>query len=106
MNRPSKPTQVLRDAGAADLEEGGFEGGVEPGSLMQGLRQRSPIIETRLQRHRLGSSGHSQAFGDRIQGAARCAPENIGKRNCELFQALFRPSMNHNATETSWAVFH
>jgi hypothetical protein len=79
---------------------------VEPEALMQGLRQWSPIIETLLLRHRPGLSGHRPAFGERMRGAARCAPESIGKRNCELFQTLFRPSMNRNATETSWAVFH
>jgi hypothetical protein len=31
---------------------------------------------------------------------------SLRKRNCELFQALFQASANHNDGQTSWAVFH
>ena len=87
--------------GVTGRGDGGCEGGVVPEALMQGLRQRLPIIETAPAGARQGSSARRQARGDGTGHFEQCAPESAGKRNCELFQPLFRSSVNHNETETS-----
>jgi hypothetical protein len=39
-----------------------------------------------------------------VQGFSPRAAVSVGKRNCEMFQGLFRPSVNHNDGQTSLAV--
>lgn len=60
------------------------------------LRQRW-IIERALDLRR---PGYSNVIG--LQPFAPAGAVSFRKRNCQMFQALFQASVNHNDRQTSW----
>ncbi len=66
-------------------------------ALMQIPLGTNPIIES-LQTVLRTPQRRSRRYA---QGPWTHCTVSVGKRNNELFQALFRPSANHNETETS-----
>jgi hypothetical protein len=71
----------------------GGVGAVEPVALMRFPWGTTSIIESTGR----CSAAHATPF------EARTA--TFGNFNCELFQVLFRASVNHNGRQTSWTVF-
>jgi hypothetical protein len=58
---------------------------------------KARIIETALARL-------AALFAAAERRGARVDTVSCGKRNCEMFQALFRASVNHNEGQTSGTV--
>jgi hypothetical protein len=81
---------MLRDAPLRGCVDGESSGEVEPLALNGGFHAEQRII---------GS-------GRGVRRLPNGAAVTLRKRNCEMFQALFRASVNHNERQTSGEVLH